>query len=720
MNTNHRSFRIARLTAAMLAASCAAACETVCREPGITATPAAPSATVADLRPAADKARAVIDLPRFERTPAEAKASTDSAIAEADRRLDLIASQHLPGATFDSTFAALDEAVYGVVTAANRLGVIKESSLDPAMRAACTEQVQRMSEWGVGVQYREDVYRACRAFADAHDAGKRPALTGEPLKLMRDTMRDYRRSGLALAPEVRSNVENLQKTLARLSTEFSTNITESQVPVLFSPEELQGVPGDFLASLKEENGKRVVLANVTPQYMTVMQNARPEETRRRLEAARFSIAVEKNARVLDQMLATRDAIASALGYASWADYQIEPRMAKTAARATSFLRDMREGLQPKFASEVAELTALKRADEGPQAELKIWDWRYYQNQQAKAKFDIDAEALRVYFPLERCLTGMFDIYQRIFGLRFTQLANPDPWAPGVTLYAVEDAASGEPMGLFYLDLFPREGKYNHFAQFDLIGARRLADGRTRRPVAALLCNFSAPTQGKPSLLTHQEVTTLFHEFGHAMHTILTRAGFARLAGTAVEQDFVEAPSQMLEHWVWDPDVLDSFAADYRDPSKKIPREVLQKMEAARLAGAGLYYRRQVALSLADLNLHAAPASPGQAKDGAAIFIAAFADIFLAPPPGTSMAAGWGHLAGYDAGYYGYAWAEAIAADMATAFKNSPDRFFSRDVGKRLRAEVYAVGGSRDADESVRKFLGRESSLKPFFERVGIK
>jgi thimet oligopeptidase len=270
--------------------------------------------------------------------------------------------------------------------------------------------------------------------------------------------------------------------------------------------------------------------------------------------------------------------------------------------------------------------------------------------------------------------------------------------------------------MFYLDNFPRDGKYNHFAQFGIIDGKLRPDGRYQRPVVALVCNFTPPVDGNPSLLTHDEVTTLFHEFGHALHSMLTRAHYVQFAGTNVPRDFVEAPSQMLENWVWSKPVLDRFAADYRDPSRKIDPAFIAKMEAARLATSGTFYRRQAAFALGDLRLH----GPGDSKDSRAIMNATMSEVFLPPPDNSNFSASFGHLASYDAGYYGYLWAEAIAADMATKFEQSPDGYLSREVGMELRRKIYEPGGSVDMNGAVRAFLGRERSLDPFLEHIGAK
>jgi Zn-dependent oligopeptidase len=283
---------------------------------------------------------------------------------------------------------------------------------------------------------------------------------------------------------------------------------------------------------------------------------------------------------------------------------------------------------------------------------------------------------------------------------------------------VTDGSSGEPLGMFYLDMFPREGKFNHFAQFDIISGKLLPDGKYQRPTVALLCNFPPPAADKPSLLTHQDVETLFHEFGHALHSIVTRAKYGRFAGTHVPGDFVEAPSQMLQNWVWDKKVLDTFAADYRDPSKKIPAEIIKKMNDAKLANAGVFYRRQFAFASLDLALHD-PHPEEMPYDCVAISNPILEKVFLPIDRSTTFVSYFGHLNGYDAGYYGYAWADAIAADMATVFEKAKDGYLDKQAGMKLRREIYEPGDSHDVNVSIEKFLGRKQSIQPFLKKIGI-
>jgi Zn-dependent oligopeptidase len=678
--------------------------------------------TLASLQRDAARFGDLITIPVFEKSSRKVITTVDDAIEDANAELDKVAAQQPSAATFESTVVALDHILYPVVTATNRLFLIKETSTEAAVRKTATEQVQRLQDWFTETQYREDVYKACQAFEQAYNDGRRPRLYGEDLKLFTETMRDYRRAGLNLDAVTRAQVESLQKQLTALATSFDTNVTNADVTVYYTLEDLAGAPEFLIARAKDqgktENGVQLygIKATVTPQFVTGMQNLKSEAARKRLKIARYSTAQDQNTALLNELIRVRDQIAHLLSYDSWDDYKIEPKMAKTGARALAFLTDLKDGLEPKFRSEIADFAALKRAETGdPNATINLWDWRYYENQLKKQKYQIDTEALRVYFPLDRTLEGMFDVYEQIFSIRIDELKAPWTWYDDVTLHAVSDASTGEPLGLFYLDLFPREGKYNHFAQFDIIGGKQLANGQYQRPVCALVCNFTPGRGDIPSLMSHDEVETLFHEFGHAMHTILTRARYSRFAGTNVPRDFVEAPSQMLEAWVWDTDVLNRFAADYRDPSKKIDPGTLARMKEAKLATVATLYRRQLAFGFADLRMHEA----GEYKDSQQVMNDALADVFFPAPAGTNMAAYWGHLTGYDAGYYGYAWADSIAADLATAFEQSPDGFLSTDIGRRLRDEIYATGGGRDVEKSIRAFLGRERSIKPFLKQLGI-
>jgi thimet oligopeptidase len=659
----------------------------------------------------------VVNLPTFETTTNEIQTTATNTMAAGNAALDQIGKLDTGEVTFANTVVALDNLGFQVGLADSRLSVIEQTSTNADMRDCATEALKKLSEWSVGIDYRDDVYRALKAFADTN-----PQLSGEDKRLFEHTMRDYRRAGLDLPRAERDEVERIRKELSTLETDFDNNVTKATKVVTFTKAELEGVPEDFLNQKEVKTGadEYSVKANITWHYIMVMDNAKREDTRKKFLAAHDDLARGVNIPLLEKILGLRDDVAKRLGYKNYADYATEVKMVKNSNTAIKFEEDLETGLQPKFGAELEEFRPLKVKETGDtNAQIYIWDWRYFSNQLKKDKYNVDAEQLRVYFPYQRVLDGMFTIYQRIFGLKFEAVQAPYKWIGDLQLYSVSDSQTGEPMGLFYLDMFPREGKYNHFAEFGLVDGKLLPDGKYQRPVCALICNFPAPTPEHPPLMSHDDVETIFHEFGHAMHTILTRAKYARFSGTSVPRDFVEAPSQMLENWAWDKKVLDSFAADYRDPSKKIPAEILAKLKEARLATEGTRYRRQLAFGIMDLALHTQITMANESNT-LALSNEKLSEVFLPMVPDTAFVAYFGHIIGYGAGYYGYAWADAIAADMATVFEKAPDGYFDKNAGMKLRKEIYEVGDSRDVNISIEKFLGRPMSIEPFLERIGVK
>lgn len=671
--------------------------------------------TLTDFQQAGKPFHNRLRLPGFEITPEAIAQTVSRTRAEADAALDRIGQLAPDAVSFNNTVRALDASGAIVNENLNRLYLIKETSPVAAIRDAATEAVKQLQEWAVGLDYREDVYRAVKAYADTQ-----PKLAGEEAKLLTETMRDYRRAGLHLPKVQRDEVERLRKELTAVSTDFDSHITDAQKTLRFTRAELEGAPESLLtaAGVKTGPDEYSLKVNVTWQALAVLEHVKSEAVRQQVVTEQARLARAENAPLVGKILSLRHEIATKLGYANWADYQLEVKMAQNGRTAIAFEERLRDGLQAKFESELAQFQQLKTAETGDaDARVQLWDWRYYAEQLRKTQYNVDSEQLRNFFPLQRTLDGMFTIYQRIFGLKFARVTAPYRWVDDLQLWAVSDAQSDEPLGFFYLDLFPREGKYHHFAVFPLISGHRTANGDNQRPVVAMVCNFTPPTGDKPSLLDHGSVETLFHEFGHVMHELLTRATFARFAGANVPRDFVEAPSQMLENWVWDRRVLDSFAADYRDPSRKIPSDILDQLKAAKYATYACHYRRQLSFGLMDLMLHTR-ITDQNSSEALPLANRVLSDTFLPVPPDTDFICYFGHFTGYDAGYYGYAWADAIAADMATVFETAPDGYFDVAAGRKMRTEIYATGDSRDVNVSIEKFLGRPRSIEPFLKKIG--
>ena len=673
--------------------------------------------TIGDFQAAATKANRVLSIPDWEQTPQAITAAMKEAIAKGNAALDRIGARDSGKATFDNTIAALENLRADASAVANRAAIISETSADPAMRAAAEGAGKMFQEWNVGIDYREDVFKAIKALV-----ATRPKLSGEEARLLNATLRDYRRAGMDLSPADRKEIQQWRNELSKLASDFEANISVAKAPVEFTKAELDGLPDDFFSSpeVKASNGSFQVTANAMWQYNLVEENARSEATRKKLYIAHDSLAKKENVPLINRMLALRNKIALRLGYKSWADYQAEVRMAKTAANAQRYIEKLVAGIQPKFDTEVRELQKMKAADtHDPNAKIDVWDWRYYMNQLNKQRFAVDQETLRVFFPFEQTLDGMFAIFGRVFGIRFDQIQPSFSWTDDLRLYVVSDVPSDTPLGLLYLDLFPREGKASTGGEFEIVSGQRLVDGKYQSPVAAVVLNFPPANGNKPSLLSHSEAEIFFHELGHGLHSILTRAKYSRFAGAHVPVDFAEAPSQMLQNWIWDKKVLDTFAADYRDPSKKIPAEIIIKMNEAKRANAGMFYRRQFAFALLDLALHG-PHAADEPYDCLAISNPILERVFLPIDPETSFISGFRGFDGYDAGYYGYAWSDAIAADMATVFEKAKDGYLDKRAGLKLRHEIYKPGDSRDVAISIEKFLGRKQSIEPFLKKLGIR
>ena len=648
---------------------------------------------------------------RFDPAPAEILEDCANARKRADTALVAIANMPPLTRTFDNTVWALDRAIFDFYDATAGDAFLGEVSVSSSVRDAGHQCEVTVSQFAVDLYSREDLARAVDEFA-----AKRATLRGEDARLLAKTLVDFKRSGWGLPAAKRREIRDIRTRLAQLQVDFKRNIAESNDYVLFDKGPLEGLSEDFLAKLPQQGGQYKVGVDY-PTYFPFMQNARRADSRRLLESKFNDRAARTNISLLQEALALRLKAARLLGYSSHADFVIEPNMARRAAAAEAFLARLRSRLKSLGWEERAALVSLKRAMEGPDSDkvIRAWDWRYYDHLLRKTKFDVDSEIVREYFPTDLVVDQMLGIYQRLLGLKFRVVRNPLTWHPETTLYEITDAAGGEAIGYFYTDLFPREGKYGHAAAFTLAVGRRLADGRRQRPVSAIVANLDKPGGGRPSLLSHDEVETLFHEFGHIMHQTLSKAQYGRFSGSNVASDFVEAPSQMLENWVWDPVVLQSLSGHYKDHSKKLPRELLDKMLAAKNADIGLITLRQILFGSVDLDYHGARPPSNVTKAYARLA----EKISLVPTSaGTHPEASFDHLmGGYDAGYYGYLWAKVYAQDMFSVFQEQG--VMNPTLGRRYREQILEPGSSRDESDLLKTFLGRAPREDAFFKSLGL-
>lgn len=664
--------------------------------------------------PVSRDVKSFLEPPQFEKSADEVKRSVEDLIKHSQSVVKAVGSQDLSKVTFSSTLGALDDLSHIETTIMNRIHFLQNVSTDEALRQAAQAAEIEWQHWTVEKQYDEGVYKAVKAYAQKIDLSgpQGEKLFGEDRKYLEEILRDYRRMGLELSKPEQEKLKTLQKSLSSLETEFSKHINDYEDEVWVDASELEGMDSTFIEHLKKNERGQVRISLDYPEYHPVMEFAKSESLRKQLQIKKYNTARATNVELLNRMIALRDEIASLLGYDSWNAYVIEERMAKTPKRVTDFLKDFEAKLKIKAKAELEILRKLKAEEtKNANTEIHSWDFAYYSALYKKRAFQVDTQSMREFFPLDYVLQGMFSIVSKVFSLKFHE--EPDgsyyKWADDIRLYKVSDL-EGEALGYFYLDLFPRAGKYGHAAAFTLISGKYLPDGRYQRPVDAMVCNFSK--QGE-SLLSHGEVETLFHEFGHVLHTLLTRAKFTRFAGTHVAWDFVEAPSQIMENWVWDYEMLQMISKHTKDPSKKISKDLVQKMNEAKRAGIGMMYLRQLSFARADLEFH----SRGRQKDSTDIINRISREIFLPPPPDTTFQAGWGHMVGYASGYYGYAWADVIAADLFSGFRQKG--LLNAELGLKLRREIFESGSSRDENESIEAFLGRPMSHTAFFQDLGL-
>ncbi len=646
-------------------------------------------------------------------TPETARAAGDAAITEVEATLDRLVAVPKAQRTFANTVQPLDDVRAALSLAGGRYGFLANVAADEALRNEAREVEQRLDTYSTTLGFREDVFLALRDYSQQPEA---VALGAIEARYLAHVLRDFRRNGFALGPTEREQVQSMKERLVALSVDFRRNIDEADDALWLSREDLIGLPVSYLERLQRREGAAGPQYRVSleyPEYYPFMDAAEREDLRRDLFLLNQNKAAAANLPILEEALSLRDQIANTLGYESWAHYAMETRMAESPDRATAFLVDLEARVRVKADADIAAFTASKRAHTGDaQARLEIWDWRFYQQRVMRQRYAVDQFAVAEYFPLDATLDGMFALYQRLVGVRFEEVAEPRAWHPDVRLFNVTDTESGEHLGAFYIDLHPRPDKYGHAAAFTLRPGRRVLSGSYETGVSAMVANFTKPGPTSPSLLRHSEVNTLFHEFGHILHQVLTRSPYARFSGTSVQRDFVEAPSQMLEHWVWDAEVLAGFT-HHVTGGQPLPADLLQRMIAAKNVGSGLHYLRQLYFARLDLAYH----QQGRSKDTDAIARELHPITGFPFSEGTHFQAGFGHLFGYDAGYYGYLWSQVYGDDMAARFAEDPAG--DEAVGRHYRSIILEAGGTQDGADLLRAFLGREPSMEPFFREIGL-
>ena len=640
---------------------------------------------------------------------AQVEPAIDELLADAARRLtETIADPH--------PLHALDTMTERLEYAMNVVRHLESVATTPELRTAFNAVQPKVSAFYSSLPLNEDLWKAIQRYAATDEA---KALTGTMKRYLTKTVDSFKRHGAELPPEGKARLKEIDVALTEVTTKFSENVLDSTnaYDLLIADEkQLTGLPPAAVsaarasAESKQKSGWRFTLHG--PSYialMTYLDDAVIREQVWQAYNTRATVAPHDNRPLLAKILELRNEKALLLGFRDFADLVLDDRMAHTGDIAQKFLDDLRVRTEPRFHDENAALEAFAGQ------KLQPWDVGYWAEKQRAALYDFDEEALRPYFSLQNVVGGMFQIFGRIFGIRVEEETGVPGWDAEVRCYAIRDAATGANLGSFYSDWFPRENKRGGAWMDSLLTGNPVE----QRPHLGLICgNLTPPVDGKPALLTHREAETIFHEFGHLLHHLLSRVEVRSLAGTSVPWDFVELPSQIMENWCWERESLDLFARHWQT-GVRLPEDLFQKMKRAKTFRAGNTQMRQLGFGIVDLALH-------RSWDGHTDVIK-YARSILEPfvaaplPDDYAMIAGFTHLfsspVGYGAGYYSYKWAEVLDADAFTRFRK--EGVFSETVGRDFRDKILARGDSEDPALLYRSFMGRDPDPNALLERTGL-
>ncbi|KAL2629464.1 hypothetical protein R1flu_014150 [Riccia fluitans] len=646
---------------------------------------------------------------RFNYSPSEILKQANEVIAMSKRVYDQVATVPLDEVSYERVIAPLVNLETEEFPLVQSCVFPRLVAVSKDVRDASAEAEMRIDAHNIKCSMREDVYRVVKAFAD-----KDEPLGSEAQRYVDRLVRDFERLGLNLSKEKRNELEMLNTKIGEFCLLFHQNVNEENQLLYFSEAELAGVPTDFLKELKRSKDGKLEVSLKYHHYFPVMERCKIGATRKALGIAHDQRCIRENVPILQKVLSLRHTVAQILGYENHAEYETAVRMAKSPEKVKDFLEGISARMSVLARKELRRLREMKMEEEGSET-FSMYDLRYYINKAEEAEFKVDFEQVKQYFPIEVVTQGLLKIYQDLLGLRFKEVHRPQVWHQEVQQYAVFDAETGERMGFFYLDLFPRSGKYAHTCVCSLQTGCVQSDGTRQLPVAALLANFTRPTREKPSLLNHGEVVRYFHEFGHVMHHICSRPSFAKFTGLRVEDDFVEAPSQMLENWCFESSALKLMSGYYKDTRLPIPNDICEALVRKRRSFAGILTKRQLLFGLYDQAIHTSPS-----VDTASILKKLHLEVMEGIPmaEGTNFGASFSHIVGgYDGSYYGYLWSEVFSADMfASKFKWN---VLSRATGREYREKVLKPGACKDGFDLLEDFLEREPSEEAFLRSKGV-
>jgi len=581
---------------------------------------------------------------------------------------------------------------------------------DADIRAQSLESIRDLSKFENRLNMNVDLYRAIKAYADAVDES---TLDTPEAKLLKDVIREFEQNGLGLPEQQREKIRRIQDDISDLGIQFESNISSYQDSMVVEEKDMKGLPDDYKQARRTSRGDYKVDLTY-PSFFPFMKYAESDEARKELSYRFKNIAADKNLEVLARLIEKRKELARMLGYESFAAYQLENRMAGKPSRVWEFEKTLRQKVEEKARKDYQLLLDKKKQYVEGARKVHSWENAYYRTLLLKQEYHVDDEQVKQYFELDRVINGLFEVAGQLFGIGFREVEDPRVWHSEVRMFEVYSPDG--PIGRFYLDLFPRENKFNHAACFTMIPGKKTAQGY-QKPQASLVTNFPRPTGDTPSLLTHSDVVTMFHEFGHLMHDLLTRAPFSSQSGTSTKRDFVEVPSQLFEHWAWEYESIQKFAVHYQT-GEVLPRALHQKMIDARNLGSGLFTLQQIFYGMLDMTFHDRYDPQQDTRSTTDVVRQLQNDVTLFEfMEDTHFEAGFGHLYGYAAGYYGYLWSKVYAEDMFSVFKEQGA--MSSSAGQKLKEKVLEKGASVEEKEIVHDFLGREARYEAFLESIGV-
>jgi oligopeptidase A len=666
-------------------------------------------------------------LPRFGAiraehvTPAVERVLADNR-AERER---LLAQPRFTWDNFAQPLEDMNERLARVWSPVSHLNSVMNSD---ALRAAYNDNLPKLSEYWTDFAHDERLYAAYKQIAAAPEYA---ALSAAQRKIIDNTLRDFRLGGAELPPDKKARFKDIQKELSQLTSKFSENVldaTQAWDLRLGDERDLAGLPDSARAMARQAaqekglDGWRFTLDG--PSFLAFMTYADSRALREQMYAAYVTRASDQgphagrwdNGPLIGRILELRRESAALLGFASYAEYALQTRMARSVAEVMTFLSDLAARARPAAQRDYAELERYARDRHGLER-LAAWDIAYYSEKLQHERYHITQEDVRPYLPETRVVPGMFQVVERLYGVRIAPLTGVETWHPDVRFYEIRDVA-GALRGRFYLDLYARANKRGGAWMDDCIHRKRSADG-VQVPVAYLTCNFSPPVGGQPALLTHDEVQTLFHEFGHGLHHMLTRVDHVGVSGiNGVAWDAVELPSQFMENWCWEREPL-KLLSGHHQSGAPIPDELYARMYAARNFQSGMQFVRQLEFALFDMRLHAGH-DPRGAQGVQELLDAVRREVAVVFPPAYNrFQNGFSHVfaGGYAAGYYSYKWAEVLSADAFSKFEENG--IFDARTGREFLEHILEQGGAYEPMELFVKFRGRKPTIDALLRHSGL-